>query len=129
MSMAVKPLQAFFWAARTNHAAGFVPLSQRFPAPPLHPHAARWAWWRWRKQLRSAGVHLGPGTRPERPSIRVEPATVPSTFHRIRVERPARHGQEPTHRTNGAFTGSPGGTTAALADHACSTPLPATAPP
>lgn len=68
------------------------------------------------KRLRSAGVRLGPGARPERPSIRVGPATAPSTWYRIRLERPARQQQEPTHRTNGAFTGSPGGTTAALPD-------------
>src|SRR5262249_7995093 len=45
--------------------------------------------------------------RPERPSIRGGPATVPSTCYRIRVERPARHKQEPIHRTNGAWAGHP----------------------
>src|SRR5262249_39687892 len=69
--------------------------------------------------FRSAGVRRGPGARPEQPSIRVGPATAPNTFYRVRVERPARPQQELTHRTNGAFTGSPGGTTAALAAPAC----------
>src|SRR5438045_192712 len=85
----------------------------------FHPGAVRCALRWWRKRLPSAGVHLGPGARPERPSIRVGPATIPSTFYRIRIERPARQHQELTHRTNGAFAGSPGGTTAALSDLAC----------
>src|SRR5262249_5064047 len=45
MRMAVKPHQAFFWAARTNHAAGLVPVPPRLPAlllsilsPPPSPH-------------------------------------------------------------------------------------------
>src|SRR5262249_19181953 len=46
MSMVVKPHQAFFLAARTDHAAGFVPLFRRLPAlllsillpPPPSPH-------------------------------------------------------------------------------------------
>src|SRR5262249_37958500 len=68
------------------------------------------------------GVQLGPGARPERPSLRGEPPTVPSTLYRIRRERPARLKQELTPRTNGAFTGSPGGTAAALSDLAGSSP-------
>src|SRR5262245_39529880 len=46
MRMVVKPLQAFFLAARTDRAAGLVPLSHRLPAlfpsilspPPPSPH-------------------------------------------------------------------------------------------
>src|SRR5262249_29626319 len=45
MSMAVKPHQVFFLAARTDHAAGLVPLPPRLPAllqsvlsPPPSPH-------------------------------------------------------------------------------------------
>jgi len=59
------------------------------------------------KHLRSAGVFSGPGTGPERPSIRVEPATVPCTLYRMRSERPARQRRETIHRTNGAFPGHP----------------------
>ncbi len=75
--------------------------------------------------LRSAGVSR---SRHERPDYRLSvwdrprsqaPATVYAHW------RPARHKQEPTHRTNGAFAGSPGGTTAALSDP--SAPTPATA--
>jgi hypothetical protein len=155
MSVAVKPHQAFFLAARTDYAAGLVPTpfasllssGPSFPAAALpqprvkggrrrgkkaprdHPHAARWAVRPWPKRFRSAGVLLGPGARPERPSIRVGPAAAPSTCYRLRVERPARHKREPTHRTNGAFAGSPGGTTAALSDLAWPTPAAAAAPP
>src|SRR5262249_20099247 len=53
----------------------------------------------------------------------------PSTSYRVRLERPARPQCEPTHRTNGASTGSPGGTTAARTDHASSASAAATAPP
>src|SRR5262249_42034438 len=67
-------------------------------------------------RLRSVGVSVGPGARPERPSIRGGPATVPSTLYRIRLGRPARQEGEPTPRTNGALAGSPGGTAAALTD-------------
>jgi len=91
---------------------------RRKNAPPIHPQAARWAVQGERKRLRPAGVRLGPGARPERPSIRGGPTPVPSTLYRIRSGRPARRNGEPTHRTNGAFTGSPGGTTAALTDRA-----------
>jgi hypothetical protein len=146
MRLRVKPHQAFFWAARTDHAAGLLPMSRALPgslpehsfaaalpspqvgggrrrknAPRLHPHAAHGARRRWRRPLPSVGVLSGPGARPEQPSIRVGPATVPSTFYRVRRERPARQQQEPTHRTNGALSGSPGGTTAALSDFASST--------
>jgi hypothetical protein len=38
---------------------------------------------------------FGPGTAPGRPSIRVEPATVPSTFYRVRPKRPARLNKSP----------------------------------
>jgi hypothetical protein len=150
MRMVVKPHQAFFSPARTDHASGLVPLSRRLPAllpsilwPPPSPHlrlgegggqrmlllfttlgalcrAAR------RQHLRSAGVRLGPGARPEQPSIRGGPATAPSTYYRIRLERPARLRQEPTQRTNGAFAASPGGTTAALSDLTGATPTAAT---
>jgi hypothetical protein len=107
MRMAVKPHQAFFLAARTDHAAGLVPLSRRLPAllpsilspPPsphprlgegggermllnLHLHAVRGAVQAWRQRFWPAGVRLGPGARPERPSIRVRPATAPSTLYR-----------------------------------------------
>src|SRR5262249_45362672 len=98
-------------------------------APPLHPHVARWAALWCRKRFRSAGVQLGSGARPERPSIRGRPATLSSTFYRVPVARPARHQQGPTHRTNGAFTGSPGGTTAAPTDLAYSTSAAAATPP
>src|SRR5262249_37958501 len=83
MSMAVKPHQAFFWAARTNPAAGLVPIFARVPAvfpsmlspPPLSPHPGRgerrrrkhapllrayatWlAVWRWSKRLRSVACN------------------------------------------------------------------------
>src|SRR5262249_10136174 len=43
MSMVVKPHQAFFLAARTDRAAGLVPIPVRVPAPRLHPHAPRLA--------------------------------------------------------------------------------------
>src|SRR5262245_48769384 len=147
MSVAVKSHQAFFLAARTDHAAGLVPTPRSLPcclpehsfaaalpspvaggerrrknAPRLPPNASHGAVLRWCTRLPSAGVRLGPGARPERPSIRVGPATAPNTCYRVRVERPARQSQEPTHRTNGAFTGSPGGTTAALSDLAFATP-------
>src|SRR5262249_51701295 len=124
MRMAVKPHQAFFLAAQTDHAAGLVPVPRRVPAlfPSLRPHAVRLAVWPGGTPPPSAGVRLGPGARPERPSIRVRPATAPSTLYRIRLERPARLEPEPTHRTNGAFAGTPGGTTAALSDSAFATP-------
>ena len=57
------------------------------------------------------------------------PATLPSTCYRVRVERPARPYQELTPRTNGAFAGSPGGTTAALTDHTSFTPAATITPP
>src|SRR5262249_57104512 len=48
MSVAVKPLQAFFLVARTDHAAGRVPISRRLPAllpsilaPPPSPQPRR----------------------------------------------------------------------------------------
>src|SRR5262245_13360544 len=66
--------------------------------------------------LGSAGVTAVPAPSPGLPSIRGGPATVPSTCYRIRLRRPARPNREPTHRTNGAFAGSPGGTAAALTD-------------
>ena len=130
MSVAVKPHQAFFRAARTAHAAGFVPLPRRVLALRLRSHRRAGPGGGGTSPSRSAGVRLGPGARPEQPSIRVEPAMVPSTSYRVRLERPARLKQGPTHRTNGAFAGSPSGTTAALADLACSTlTAAATTPP
>src|SRR5262249_49326114 len=143
MRTAVKPPQAFFLAARTNRAAGLVPIFARGPAlfhsmlsprrrPP--PAGVRGGRRRGESMLRcaidarpsvgpvvansfgSVGVLGGPGTAPGRPSIRGGPAKIPSTFYRVRPWRPARHLPEPTHRTNGALTGSPGGTTAALSD-------------
>jgi hypothetical protein len=122
MRLTVKPHQAFFAIRHQQRGPSTPPASCRCasPQPPrlssaffgrrraasprTLPHSpGRLAW------LRS-------GLTPELPSIRVGPATVPSTYYRIRPWRPARRRQEPTHRTNGAFTGSPGGTTAALTD-------------
>ena len=47
MRMGVKPHQAFFLAAQTDHAAGLVPVPGRVPAlfPSLRPHAVRLAVW------------------------------------------------------------------------------------
>src|SRR5262249_30445933 len=59
---------------------------------------------------------LGPGLTPGLPSIRGGPAAVPGTCYRVRLRRSARLLREPTHRTNGARPGSPGGRTAALPD-------------
>src|SRR5262249_10820726 len=78
MSTAVKSPQAFFLTARTTHAACLVPFLRRLPALRLPPQAARGAVWLCRKRSWSAGVRLGSGARPERPSIRVEPATAPA---------------------------------------------------
>ncbi len=74
------------------------------------------------RQLHLVGWRgFGPGATPGLPSIRVGPATVPGTFYRIRPRASGTPKQEPTRRTNGAFTGSPGGTTAALSDPASTT--------
>ena len=45
MSMVVKPHQAFFLAAQTDHAAGLLPVPGRVRAlfPSLRPHPARLA--------------------------------------------------------------------------------------
>src|SRR5271167_2164601 len=78
--------------------------------------------------LRSAGVSRSRHERPDyRLSVWDRPRSqAPSTVYA--PGRPARHKQEPTHRTNGAFTGSPGGTTAALSDPSSTTAAAATAP-
>ncbi len=116
MSLAVKSHQAFFLAARTDPAAGLVPLfaasllSSRafFPRrrPPLTPSWGRAAAGKEcslappsgdalasvavAAALPVGGVRLGPGARPERPSIRGGPAAAPGTLYRIRLGRPAR---------------------------------------
>src|SRR5262249_13480541 len=125
MSVVVKPHQAVFLAARTDHAAGLVPTIARVPAflhsilspPPPSPHSG---WGRAAagkecpsasasrdardrvaaaQALRVGGARLGPGARPEPPSIRGGPGTVPGTLYRIRLERPARH-QSRAHPSN-----------------------------
>jgi len=85
--MAVKPHQAFFLAARTDHAAGLAPIlrslpcslpepsfaAAALPSPAVaakegsstSPHAPRRSVRWWRKRLESAGARLGPGARPE----------------------------------------------------------------
>ena len=65
---------------------------------------------------RSAGVITVQARTPGLPSIRVGPATLPSTCYLIRPLASGTPHREPTHRTNGAFAGSPGGITAALSD-------------
>src|SRR5262245_35500653 len=146
MSLAVKPHQAFFLAARTDHAAGLVPFLARIPAvflsilspPPRSPHlrlgergggdrmlprfafvrraglsrsrsnaSGRWRAVRSGRQARTTVSPWGPILVP-----------APCTVYASGVRHASR--QEPTHRTNGAFPGSPGGRTVALADHACS---------
>src|SRR5262245_63390301 len=108
MRLAVKPHQANCLAARTVHATGLRPILARVPAalqsilsPPPSPHPG---WGRAagkecsstspardardrvaaERALLVGGVRLGPGARPERPSIRGGPGTVPSTLYRIR---------------------------------------------
>src|SRR5262249_55452788 len=80
MMMVVKLHQAFSSAARTDHAAGRVPILARVRAlrqSILSPscegrHRVAFA-----LTLPVGGVRLGPGARPERPSIRGGPAVVP----------------------------------------------------
>src|SRR5262245_61939414 len=142
MRLAVKPHQPFFLAARTVHTAGSLPYSHARPSslqsilsPPLFPHRARKerrrrknaSWPRAHaalavsKQPRSAGVRLGPGARPEQPSIRGKPRgsphLVPYTL-RASGTPPAR-----AHPSNErCLPRSPGGRTTALTDLAWSDP-------
>src|SRR5262249_99500 len=68
---------------RPRAASPSPPCSPPKQALRLHPHAACWAVGQGRKRYRSVGVRLGSGARPERPSIRGGPATVPSTVCRV----------------------------------------------
>jgi hypothetical protein len=150
MSMAVKPHQAFFWPARTDHAAGLVPVPARLPAllpsifarrrPPLTPGGGgrrrakmllrfvhtRLAWRCGRGESDSGRLACSAVRAPgpdDRLSVGSQPRLpAPSTVYAQGV----RHAEieEPTHRTNGAFAGSPGGTSAALSDLAPRLPRP-----
>src|SRR5262245_25000178 len=97
MRLTVKPHQAFFIsssAARPSPAAGL--LATLLPRPAalcpglLSPTRGAPRRSAVAQAILVGGVRLGPGARPERPSIRVGPATAPSTLYRVRVERPAR---------------------------------------
>jgi hypothetical protein len=106
MRLAVKPHQVFFLAARTDPAAGLVPLLagvraflQSIPSPPPpspSPEEGRAAAGKEcsstslsrdprsraaaARALPVGGVRLRPGAGPERPSIRGGPAGVPGTL-------------------------------------------------
>src|SRR5262245_5030444 len=83
------PPEHFFPAALPSPQAGGGRRRGK-NGPRLRPPAAGLAVRQGRKRLRSVGVRLGPGARPERPSIRGGPAPAPSTWYRIRLGRPAR---------------------------------------
>src|SRR5262249_40318294 len=80
-------------------SVGRVPVSK--PSGPLVPVG-------WRGS--------GPGAAPGPPSIRVGPATAPSTLYRIRPWRPARQRRSPPIEQTVTLGGSPGGRTAAPTD-------------
>src|SRR5262249_37558430 len=56
------------------------------PSPPRGAPGRVWC----QGRCRSVGVAVGPGARPERPSIRGGPATAPSTLYRLRLGRQAK---------------------------------------
>ncbi len=71
------------------------------PSPNVGPAAAErmLLLWPTRARLRlpchRPACRAGQGARPRQPSIRGEPATVPSTSYRVRPGRPARQGESP----------------------------------